>query len=385
MNRTKNKLPLEHRFETPLDTDHRIGTYSEQLIGFSSQNKSVLFIEKTSGFMTRRLNTSIASGGGNGLALSLKNVLFQSNAPSNVPKLNRIDPTRDNVTFIANLSFPGTLDATKAPNAMDFHPRTGVLYAILFDVSDSFAHLATIDTATGATVDIGEMNITETADALAIDPLDPTKVFTLLKNPGGAGVDFSQADLYSVNILTGNATLIGDTGWDRGSSLAFDAAGTLYAVLLERTAGGKQTLVTINTGTGVGTGVGELFYEAQFPPETFHSITDLTFRRLSNAASEQSLVHHGSLSLAHEFGIVNVYEGALHPDPPILFNAMGLIFVTTIANTGAVTYNLNQKGADAVVLRDGTALTTGDILANIRYQFERDEPNTRWLLLNPGS
>ncbi len=366
---TENRLPLDDRTTTPLDTEHRALTYSEQIIGFSKQGDSTLFFDKGIGLLTRRVTNTLSTGSGNALALSLDNVLFHVNSVGGVPKLNRIDPTRDNVTFIANLSFPGTL-AANAPTAMDFHPATGVCYVIVFDISDTFAHLGTLDIITGVVTDIGPMGVTATADAFAIDPTDPTKAFMLLHGAFEASSGFFRALLFSVNLVTGAATVVnspGDTGFDRGSAMAFDEAGILHAIMVKRS-DGVQKLCTINTITAVKTEVASTFYEDQFPGAGNHSCTDMTFRRLSNAASEFSFAQHGAGQDGHEFGVANAYEFALHPHPQTLEEGARFSAVMGFPNTGVSTGDVSKIGLIPIVLKDGSALSGGEILAQ-RHTF----------------
>ena len=381
-----SRLPLDDSATTPLDSDHRILTFTEQLYGFSKQNGSILFIDKATGFMTRRLTSSIPAGSGNAFALSNQNVLFNINA--NVPTtLRRIDPINGSIVDVAVLTIPGAILDSFGPNAMDFDPATNILYASWFNDADgSTGHLGSVDIVTGIVTDIGKMNVPSTADGFAISPTTGI-AYALVHNVTG-GIDHPKADLYSINLTTGVGTFInaitGTGGFERCSSLAFDQAGTAYAVMQKNISSGTQRLVTVDLSTGVATLIDEIFYEEQFPAATSHSVTDISFRKLSAAASEFSFTQHNSNDLVHEYGVADAYKIAYHPDAP-LKEAQEFTFQTSNANTDASTIDPNNKGADALVLRDGSALSSGDILADVPYRIYRDQANTRFKLLNPGS
>ena len=96
------------------------------------------------------------SGGccGNAIAFSPTDVLFHA---SEGP-LETLDPVTGLATLVANLIFLPPADNFPRINSMDFHPATGVLYAIL---NDGFGgspenYLATIDVVTGAVTIVGQ-------------------------------------------------------------------------------------------------------------------------------------------------------------------------------------------------------------------------------------
>jgi hypothetical protein len=62
--------------------------------------------------------------------------------------------------------------------------------------------------------------------------------------------------LYLINVTIQNATLIGNTGFDRLGGIAFDSSGTLYGV--SGGSGFPATLMTIDPATGVATPIGPI-------------------------------------------------------------------------------------------------------------------------------
>lgn len=134
-----------------------------------------------------------------------------------------------------------------------FHPVTGVLYGVTTNAS---AHqhrrtLVTIDPATAAATLIGSYSVSGSAIG------DITFVGgTLYGQKGGDSTPGSTEDrLYTLNLATGAATLVGPIGSNPdtdlgGFGLAADAAGTMYASLYGNLANDSPTLDTYNAATG---------------------------------------------------------------------------------------------------------------------------------------
>jgi len=139
-------------------------------------------------------------------------------------------------------------DAGTAITGLAFRPSTGVLYgatgatasiAVGNQTIPSGA-LVVVDTTSGIATSVGSFGLGgSTLSDLAFDPISGT----LYGWSAGAG-----GDLHTVNLLTGTATLVGESGLtlQGGNGLAIDAAGTLYL------AGDGTTglLHTINKTTG---------------------------------------------------------------------------------------------------------------------------------------
>jgi len=99
-------------------------------------------------------------------------------------------------------------------------------------IDDSSGNLGKVDVATGAVTMVGNMGITMTD--IAFDPSG--NLF---------GISFSK--LYSINQVSGTPTLIGDLGTSL-NSLVFSSTGTLY--------GANSGLYSINTLTGSASNIG---------------------------------------------------------------------------------------------------------------------------------
>ncbi len=131
-----------------------------------------------------------------------------------------------------------------ADSGLSYNPVTSTMYNLngdFFGLSASF--LYSIDTATGAATFIGQSVVR--ADSLAI-------------NAAGQafGADLPSDNLYSVNLLTAEMTVIGPLGipgnFDNG--MDFDSSGTLWMV----TDGGS--VYTVSTSTGAATLVAPLTF-----------------------------------------------------------------------------------------------------------------------------
>jgi hypothetical protein len=106
--------------------------------------------------------------------------------------------------------------------------------------------LITINLLTGAGTQVATLNFGEKPSdvrGLAFSPKDVLYAVINDDGPGGIGPDY----LYTVNVTSGVATLVGATGLTGVQSLTFSASGILYGWDI-----GKG-LLTINTGTGAAT------------------------------------------------------------------------------------------------------------------------------------
>ncbi len=382
--------PLDDKRTTPVSTVPRDTNYFEQIFGLPKQINSLAFIDTATGLQTLAmpLINPPVDFFGTGLEVTSDNqIIVWNDDGAGIVEFATIDPATGQYTQLSTSVVPGTLHDSSG-GMMTFHPD-GTLYAAALSFDLSAEHLVTLDHLTGVYTDIAATSIDistggdDSMRAMAIkrDPADP-QAFCLVRGTGSA--PNGQGHLYGLNLVTGEKTQIGDTGFNRPSQLFFDAAGVLYSIMRNRSTNDLE-LVTINLSTGVASSVGRTFYEDQFPGASNFAMPGGAMRPLSTAASEFSPGQHNSLALAHEYGVVNAYKVTQHPNPPAFIDGQMLNFITTIANNAACTLDYNEKGPDAFVKRDGTALSTGDILANVPYQVQRDEANTRWKLLNPGS
>ena len=137
--------------------------------------------------------------------------------------------------------------------AMDFHPATGVLYALgeRADGSDE-AVLITIDTATGEGTEVGPTLIGDDSPGHDISFRSDGVLFAML--------DDGQ-DLYTVDTTTGEATFVASTAFhDAGNAIAFSQDDDL---LFATNAGGSEgTLHTLDTADGANTEVAPLLFPA---------------------------------------------------------------------------------------------------------------------------
>lgn len=382
----EDRLPRDDLSATPLGSGG-LQRYDEVLMGFSKQGTSLLFIDKPLGVMTRLVTTTVPSGAGNGMALGPDNQLYVIPTVGGVDTVYRVDPVTGIATSVVTINRIFPIDVAGLLG-LDFHPVTGVLYAIAFGDPASSEHLAVIDIDPssgnfGDVTSVGLMTADAgTGDALAIDPVTGNAFALWSHTPNGAS-GFKESDLYSVNLVTGAATLIGDTLFDRGSSLAFDAAGVLYGVQVERIASGEQHLVTYNTGTGAATKVNNaLQYEQIITGNSNWSVTDITFSRLGTAAGEISTRNLNQANYAQDYGVADAYLIPLHPARTLVAGD-GFDMRALNANAGgACTVDINNTGTTSVKLRGGADPAASDILAGGIYTFIFDGTNLQ--LINPS-
>jgi cysteine-rich repeat protein len=134
--------------------------------------------------------------------------------------------------------------------AIDFHPTTGVLYAIAVD-GPGASRLVTLNPATGATASlIGNLGLVM-ARAMAFDAAGTLYV-------SGQTTTVAQPSLYTVNLATAAKTLVGGPIYMDAALAGMDYApdGTLYGIALRAPPPGAATdggLLRIDKNTGAGT------------------------------------------------------------------------------------------------------------------------------------
>jgi Repeat of unknown function (DUF6923) len=144
-------------------------------------------------------------------------------------------------------------DPGQAVTGLAFRPSTGVLYGAtaVIDISGSTidpGHLITIDPSTGAGTDIGSFGLLDLQDegnTLADLTFDPA-----------TGVLYGwrarrEGDLYTVNLATGTATKVGESGLSdlQGGGLTFGPGGKLF--LAAEGTGGTLRIIDKSTGMSV--------------------------------------------------------------------------------------------------------------------------------------
>jgi hypothetical protein len=150
----------------------------------------------------------------------------------------------------------GAVSSTVGPigfavTGMAMHPMTGVLYGSTSNNSPvAPGSLIRIDKATGAGTLIGSFGFKPGLGTLA----DIT--FTSDGTLYGWGSINANGDLWTVNLATGAATRVGNSGegGNNGGALAADASDTLYLCIIED----DDFLRTVNRATGVDTKVAKL-------------------------------------------------------------------------------------------------------------------------------
>jgi hypothetical protein len=158
--------------------------------------------------------------------------------------LGVLDPLTGEFRDIGTYGLPESTGMT----ATAFDPQ-GVLYGMVqgFGARGGMSQLVRIDAQTGQTTPVGFANPIN-AVALDIAP-DGTVYVAGFDQPAFA----MQGDpnLYTIDTVTGQLTLIGNTGIDRIMDFAFDSAGTMWATtgnelyIINRDTGASDRVVTI--------------------------------------------------------------------------------------------------------------------------------------------
>jgi hypothetical protein len=141
-------------------------------------------------------------------------VYFRENGVGGAPReLYTFDPNSGLSTFRA------TMPGTQRFFSLEKRPSTGVMYGI----EPAASALFTIDINTGAATFVANTGLATIAD-IAFDPTSGL-MYGLCRN--------SPTNLYVIDPLTGASTLIGDTGGAVRTGLACSATGQLYAAELD--------------------------------------------------------------------------------------------------------------------------------------------------------
>ncbi len=170
--------------------------------------------------------------------------------------LYRIDPATGAATLVGATGYRGI-------SGMDFHPDTGVLYAVGRRASDDRAYLLIINPATGKATEIGEIN---NEDFQRV----PDMSFRNSDNKLFAW-DEDVDRLATIDISTGEMTTFGVNVGCAGHGMAFSPSDVLYlADCLD--------FVSLNTTTGTPTLIGEL---APMPTPDHDGSSAMDFHPLS--------------------------------------------------------------------------------------------------------
>lgn len=158
--------------------------------------------------------------------------------------LYKIDLSTGDATAIGNgVGF-------KEADGLSFNPITGYLYAV--NDYAAIGNLYTIDISTGVGSLVGSLGLSAVGDpGFAIDMYGQA---FMIDNNNPASLP-TPDKLYSVNLSTGEASLIGQTGIQNIDSLEFFGS-TLYGISLN-----TDSLYTINVNTGSASLVGGLGFD----------------------------------------------------------------------------------------------------------------------------
>ena len=147
-------------------------------------------------------------------------------------------------------------------------PTTGIMYA---GGGGGVPYIYTVDPVTGAATLVGDTGLGE----VAVSGMDCSQDGTLYAAVNIVGLGGTGADhLATIDKATGAATVIGPFGSCTGSSctiegiegIAFDASGTLWGSHSARGAGGPPGLYLINPSTGAATFVTPIMDALGAPP-----------------------------------------------------------------------------------------------------------------------
>jgi hypothetical protein len=211
---------------------------------------------------------------------------------------------------------------------------TSAVAAPVLYIDDSNGQLGTVDVATGDATVIGNMGVVMTDIAF-----DPTGNLY--------GISFN--NLYSINRTTAASTLIGSLGLNGANALVFATDGTLYAASFNTT-----NLYTVNTSTGLATSLGSM---------GFNSAGDLAFNAgdffLSSTTSQLIRIDLGNLAASAAVGPIgfsNVF-GLATADNGITYGVSGTQIFSVNTTTGAGTLVTNYAG-DGLLSANGTSFFT---------------------------
>ena len=239
---------------------------------------------------------------------------------------------------------------------------SGTFYATL-----SPSTLITVDPATGAeTVVAAITGVTagQTITAMAWDASTGTMFL--------GTTDITTSQLYTLNLATGAATLVGTIGQSGLIALACNCAGDLYSIDLV-----SDDLWSIDKGTGVGTSVGALGYDVNFAQDAdFDNATGTMYLSAYNNGTSTGQLRSvdlttGASTLVMDWGVLEItdfgIEGTCGPPCPVgePTNPTPANGATDVAITGNTLMWTNGSGTtgvevwfDGVMVYDSTPITS---------------------------
>jgi len=129
-------------------------------------------------------------------------------------------------------------------NGMEF--VDGTLYASVIDCGGCPSDFGTVDPATGVETIIGPTGF-NAVTGLAYDSASGTMYGSL------GGGDAASGSIVTINMATGAATVVGPTGYDKVGSIEFGSDGNLYGGLTANDSTAPGSLILVNPSTGAAT------------------------------------------------------------------------------------------------------------------------------------
>ncbi len=270
--------------------------------------------------------------------VSLYGISQVSGGPSS---LYAINPATGAANFIGPVGFDRI-------SAMDFDPGSGILYATGERPGTNTVVLIKIDTLTGAGTEIGLSGI-NTADTDMSFRNSDSALFAFL----------STGYLTTIDVTTGQSTIIGRSGSSSGYGLAFSPTDTLYFAPTPK-------LDTVDPDTGQATTVATVFFDLSSPrinAMDFDPATGTLFVSIVTGSGSNAQHYFGTLNPLTGTGTVLgstvtgldaiAFKPLPAPDVSVTnvasaaIAAVGekLTYTLTVRNTGALT-------AQSVVLKD---------------------------------
>jgi len=201
-------------------------------------------------------------------------------------------------------------------------------------IDDSSGNIGTVDVATGTATLIGNSGVVLTDIAF---------------DPSGNLYGISFTNLYKINKTTGAATNVGSLGIGDANALVFRSDGTLFAAGFAST-----NLYTVNTTTGAATSLGS---------DGFSSAGDLAFNGgnlfLSSSGGDLIRIDLGSLAASADvgpLGFSNVF-GLATANNGVLYGVAGTQIFSVNTSTGHGTAVVNYLGGP-LGAANGTAFFT---------------------------
>ena len=242
------------------------GCPNYELLGFASNpsdgtlyatfSNCLVTIDPRTGAATEIGTPDYGTYYGSALAFGPSNILYSAGGYPSLT-LYTLDPTTASTTHGVVLA--GSPSSGCSMEAMTFNE--GELYGVLHCSGNSEYYFVSIDTSTGAMTVIGQpseglvaiaagpyCNLSSGTCSATYTPTPPTLVY-------GCATPEDTSFLYAIDPTTGEATLIGSMGMNWCSGLVFSANGTLYA--FGEGEDGNPALFTVNVATGAATLLGE--------------------------------------------------------------------------------------------------------------------------------